>query len=260
MGVAPLSTKKRLREAFSTIHMTWGMHATAHMKRRLGPGTKLALGVGAVALALVLVRVLLHEHLEPRAAVALLRRFEHHGWAIPAYLFLYVPLTAAFLPATLFHVAAGVTWGFKLGVLLNILACNGSSTLQFFAARKLGRERVKWLMERKGAAGLDALLAKSGFETVLLIRLTPLPTMAVNVAGGLSSIRWRDFALGSALGTLPVILVYTWFAAALANGLAGTEQQILRNLVIAGACLIALALVPRLVMRWRKRHGKDPLP
>jgi len=236
------------------------MEAPDGKKRGPRGPRRVLLAVGLLLAALVILRVSVHGHLSPAGAVALLRRFEGHAWAAPVYLLLYVPLTAAFLPATLFHVAAGVTWGFKLGALLNVLACNGGATLQFLAARRLGRERVRWLMERKGAAGLDRLLSHSGFETVLFIRMTPLPTMAVNVAGGLSSMRWRHFALGTLLGTLPVILVYTWFAAALAEGAVGTEQKILRDLALGGACLLVLGLGPRLVMRWRARRGKPPLP
>ncbi|HLL52443.1 MAG TPA: VTT domain-containing protein, partial [Myxococcaceae bacterium] len=182
----------------------------------------------------MLLRYALREHLDLRAAVAFLQRLDELWWSIPAYLAVYVVLTAAFAPAVLLHAAAGVTWGFKVGVALNILACNGAASLQFLAARKLGRERVRWILERKGAAGMDRLLSRAGFETALLIRLMPLPTMAVNVAGGLSSIRWGHFALGTLLGTLPIIIIYTWFASELAQGVAGTQGRILRNLVIAG--------------------------
>ena len=215
---------------------------------------------GLVLAALVILRFSLRGHLDPREAVALLKTVEGHGWAIPLYLLLYVPLTAAFLPATLLHVAAGVTWGFKLGLALNVLACNASASVQFLCARRLGRARMRWLIEKKGVAGLDALLGRAGFETMLLIRMMPLPTMAVNVAGGLSAICWRDFALGTLAGTLPVICIYTWFAAAVAEGVAGTQQQVLRDLVLAGAGLLVVGLSPRLLMRWRARRGKPPLP
>jgi uncharacterized membrane protein YdjX (TVP38/TMEM64 family) len=228
-------------------------------RRRKRAGKRILLLLGAGVAGLVLARLALREHLDLRAAVAFLQRLDEFWWSMPAYLGIYVVLTAAFAPAVLFHAAAGVTWGFKVAMVLNVLACNGAASLQFLAARKLGRDRVRWILERKAAAGVDRLLSHSGFEAALLIRLMPLPTMAVNVAGGLSSIRWRHFALGTFFGTLPIIVIYTWFASELAQGLAGTESRILRNLVIAGAGLLTVAAIPKAVMAWRKRRGKPPL-
>jgi len=258
MALESLSTKKRWGRGRSGKGMKDETKASDGKPQLQRKPSQVIGGALLLVSALGALRFWVGGHLSVTDAVMLLKRLEGHAWAVPGYLLLYVALTTLFLPAALFHVAAGVTWGFKGGVLLNLLACNGGATLQFFAARRLGRERVRWLLNRKGVAGLDALLSRAGFETCLLIRLIPLPTVVVNVAAGLSSVRWPHFALGTLLGTLPIILVYTGFAAALAEGAAGTERKILIRLVLGGLCLGVLAVGQRLLMRWRGWRGKPP--
>jgi uncharacterized membrane protein YdjX (TVP38/TMEM64 family) len=220
-----------------------------------GPGRRAGLragvGIALVLAALLLLRYAVREQLTPRAALEILQAVRERGWAIPAFLLLYVGLTAAFAPAALFHMVAGVAWGFWPGVALNLVACNGAANVQFAAARRLGRERVRWVLQRSGVAGLEARLLRSGLRAMILVRLLPLPTMAVNLGAGVSAVRWRDFALGTAVGTLPIIGIYTWFAAELVKGAEGAERRVLFNLAIAGACLVALVLGPRLWLRLR---------
>ena len=67
----------------------------------------------------------------------------------------------------------------------------------------------------------------------------------LDVAAGLSPVRWRDFALGTFLGTLPSIAVPTAFAAGLARGADGAHTEALLWLVAGGAGVLWMALLTR---------------
>lgn len=198
--------------------------------------------LGALAL---LVRSRLGHLLEPGAAAQVLHDVRASPWAVPGFLAAYGALTSLFAPAMAFHVAAGAVWGFAGGYALNLLAFNVTSNLQFLAARRLG---AAWVVDMVGEArvlALEAWLGREGLRAALLVRLLPLPNMAVNVAAGLSPLAWRHFALGSFLGTLPSIAVPTAFAAALARGAEGAHGEALLWLVAGGAGVVLLALLTR---------------
>lgn len=223
-----------LRQHTSTRRWTW---------LRLGAAVLL---LGLVALG---TRFVLGDALEPQAALALLRRVQGEVFALPIFLLAYVLLTSAFVPAGLFHLVAGAAWGFEAALVLNLVAFNVTSNLQFWVARRLGR---RFVAERAGRLRLEKVerrLERDGFRAALLIRILPLPNLAVNLTAGVSALRWRDFALGSALGTLPIIAVYTFFAAALVEGVAGAKQQALIHSAIGALLVVALAVLSRVLAK-----------
>lgn len=220
-------------------------------KRPDGGGAGLRLVAAGVVLAggAVAVRWVLGDRLDPRAALELLRAAQSSGAALPLFLAAYVALTSLLVPAGLFHLAAGAAFGFEAALLLNLVAFNVTSNLQFVLARRLGRAFVAQRAAGLRLARFEEVLAREGFRAALLVRLLPLPNMAVNVTAGLSAIRWRDFALGSLLGTLPIITVYTWFAASLVAGVEGAREQALLHAGAGALAIVALAFGSRWVSR-----------
>ncbi len=188
-------------------------------------------------------------HLEPAAAISWLQGAREKGWAIQGFALAYVTLTWLFVPATLFHMAAGATFGFERAILLNLIAFNLSSNLQFWVARNVGRATVSRWLSGLRLTGVERKLQSEGFRAALLIRVLPLPNLAVNVTAGLSAIRWRDFALGSFIGAMPVIGVYTWFASSLVQGVAGAKERALVHTLIGAALIIAFAVISRILAR-----------
>ena len=204
-------------------------------------------------LGLVALRFAGREHLEPRAALSLLRSLQQQGWALPAFLALYVILTTALVPAALLHMVAGAAWGLPMGLAINVLACNGVACLQFWAARRLGRGRMARLLARSRLSTFDGVAAREGLRAAISVRAFPFPFVAVNVTGGLSSLRLRDFALGTLIGTLPLIAIYTALADSLVAGVAGAERRALVQVLASGVVLLVLTYGPRLWLRYARR-------
>lgn len=212
--------------------------------------------VALVSGAAVGARMALARYLDPQAALALIRSVQQHFWAVPAFWLAYLVGTALFVPAVLFHVASGAAWGFSRAVLLNLVGINLSASTHFLLARRLGRKAAQRILDRYRLLALfDESAVRHGFRAVLAVRLLPLPHMAVNVTAGVSSIRWRDFALGSAVGSLPNVFIYSYFASSLVEGVAGAENQALAQAVLAGALVLAASLLPLLYNRLRGRQS-----
>ena len=91
--------------------------------------------------------------------------------------------------------------------------------------------------------------------TAVMLRQVPLPFLLVNLAGGASPMRWRDWALGNALGLIPNCLIYTQLAAALADGVEGAREAAMYRVLAAAAGAIALGLVSR----WLQRRFAAPV-
>jgi uncharacterized membrane protein YdjX (TVP38/TMEM64 family) len=87
-----------------------------------------------------------------------------------------------------------------------------------------------------------------GWRTVAILRLLPLPGIAVNVGLGLSSIAYRQFALGTLVGSLPHSIVFAKLGAAgllaAQDGLAEARLP-LAIAALSGVAAVALSFVVR---------------
>jgi phospholipase D1/2 len=120
-------------------------------------------------------------------------------------------LTLLLFPVIPLVVACGWLYG-TWGALLSLPAAVASALTSFAAARMLGRSAAtQVLLENPRARALAELAAEGGLLTVALVRLSPvLPYTPSNAVLGLTGMRLRDLALGTALGMAPGIVLYSW--------------------------------------------------
>lgn len=126
------------------------------------------------------------------------------GPAAPVvFVLLYALVTLLPLPKNVFAALAGVLFGLLLGIVVVLLAALLGAATAFGVSRALGREAVERLTGAR-VARVDALLSRRGLLAVIAVRLVPvLPFTAINYAAGLTSVRTRDYALGTAVGIVP---------------------------------------------------------
>ncbi len=135
------------------------------------------------------------------------------GWATAALVQMLVASTGV-LPASLTGLAAGAVYGIGLGFLLAASGTLAGALLAFLLARSLARGLVlRWLGRSAGGrrrwiARLDHAIARDGWRTVCLLRLSPvMPFAATSYALGLTGVSLRDYLLGT-LASLPALLGY----------------------------------------------------
>ena len=157
------------------------------------------------------------------------------------------------IPASVFVIAAGVIWGWKLGGFYGM--CGGvlGATISYFVGRFLG----EGILEKFGRAGriVESQVKTAGFKTMLIVRLIPGPPFAVwNFGAGVAKVRFRDYFFGTLFGTLPSHLIFAYCADALFNGTM-SEGDAMKRLAIIAALLIALVLMPSIVKKLVRRES-----
>lgn len=157
------------------------------------------------------------------------------------------------IPASIFILAAGVIWGWKLGLLYAMCGAMLGSSAAYFAGLFLG----EGLLERFGRAGamVSRHVSTKGFVSIFIARLIPGPPFAVwNYAAGIARMNFGEYFLGTLVGTLPAHFVFAYCADALFNGTM-TEADAVKRLAIVAALLISLTVLTTFLKRRFVKNG-----
>lgn len=120
--------------------------------------------------------------------------------------FSLVPLT--FFPDSLLAILGGTIFGLSRGFLYTSIGALIGGSISFFISRILGQSFVEKL-ENDKLKNIQNLLKDNGFLMILLLRLIPLfPFDLISYGAGLTKISYKDFLLGTLIGTIPGILVF----------------------------------------------------
>jgi len=171
-------------------------------------------------------------------------------WAYPLVLATFV--LGSFIGVPQWALIAGMVAAFGL-VKGGSLAWGStiiSASVNFWFARWIGAERL----ERFGGDFFNriaAVVRRNGFVTSFAVRLVPTgPFVLVNMAAGLSKMKFPHFISGTGLGIIPKILV----VGLITTGVVNQEQSqwirvgvILLGIVFIGLMLIARKRLKRLV-------------
>ncbi|PSN15105.1 TVP38/TMEM64 family protein [filamentous cyanobacterium CCT1] len=129
-------------------------------------------------------------------------------WAPIAYMATYVAATVLILPSTPLNLAGGAIFGPWLGTLWTSIAAVVAAVIAFIFTRTIGRDIVSKRIAGRWQA-LDAEIQIGGSFYMFAVRLQPvIPYGLVNIVAALTSIRFKDFLIGTALGTVPGIFPF----------------------------------------------------
>ena len=173
----------------------------------------------------------------------------------------YLIASLVLFPVTILSVASVLTFGPVLGNLYSMVGWLLSAALGFGLGRLFGGN----LFCQAAGPRLNRYLHSDthGFFTVLTIRLLPIaPFTGANFFMGTSTIRFRDFMLGSTAGRIPGMIIM---------GLAGVQlERLLRaptpgDIVLAALILIVVPLVisrfsKSLITTYHQRRSSFKLP
>ena len=170
------------------------------------------------------------------------------------FVLLYTVVTLLPLPKNVFATLAGVMFGLVLGFMVVYLAALLGAAAAFTLSRVLGRDAVERITGAR-VARVDALLNKRGITAVIGVRLIPiLPFTVINYSAGLTAIRTKDYAIGTAVGIVPGTVSFV------ALGAFGTNPGSWPFLISAAA-LIALTGGGLLAaQKSRRKHSGSASP
>ncbi len=123
-------------------------------------------------------------------------------------------LLCALVPRTAISLGCGALFGAIGGAAWSLTAALLAATITYAAGRWAGRDFVAAHAGDR-LARLDRWLARRGLLAVIVVRLQPIaPFGLVGYAYGTSSVRFRHYLLGTALGGLPSSFSYATIGAA----------------------------------------------
>lgn len=153
--------------------------------------------------------------------ILLLRLFNHYDaaqlqvwlqqWGILApglYVVLYVVATILILPSTALNLTAGAFFGPWVGTVWASCGAVVAAIATFGFTRIWGR---RWVSQHLATSWqtMDQEIQRGGVTYIFALRLLPIiPYGLVNFTAGLTSIRFRDYLIGTLLGTVPGILPF----------------------------------------------------
>ncbi|BCL35411.1 TVP38/TMEM64 family protein [Nostoc sp. MS1] len=129
-------------------------------------------------------------------------------WAPITYVAIYVIATILILPSTALNLTGGAIFGVWMGTFWTSVGAIIAAIAAFIFARTVGREIIAQKLAGRWQA-IDAEVRQGAIFYMFAIRLMPiLPYGLVNFAAGLTSISFKDYLIGTALGTVPGILPF----------------------------------------------------
>jgi uncharacterized membrane protein YdjX (TVP38/TMEM64 family) len=163
--------------------------------------------------------------------------------APPLFVLAAAALTVLLCPKPILALAAGAAFGTVLGTALVVLGASLGAAGTYGIARRVGYEGMRRLAGGRLVV-VEGWLAGRGFPAVLYARLVPIvPFSAVNYAGGVIGVRFRDFIAATLIGIIPG----TFVPAALgASAQKLTPQVFLTALGLATALAIVGSVTHRL--------------
>ena len=181
------------------------------------------------------------------------------AWPVAGLVF----IAGSFLGVPQFMLIAGavISFGPLEGAILSWLATMLSSSIHFGLGHFMGGERLRERLRSKGRlralAWMDRL-ARNGVVASASVRIVPTgPALFVNMAAGASGMRFRDFALGTALGILPKIAIIALFGKGLGEWLLSREALPVGLAVLAALAIAALVWWLRRRIRARSQGNTE---
>ncbi len=177
-------------------------------------------------------------------------RFAYLGLAVAGI----VALTPGWIPMML----AGLLFGLLPGVLYGLLAITIGATAAMLTGRTLARSWVeKRISGNKQLLALDDALDEQAFTIVALTRIAlVIPFNMLNYAYGLTRVRLPVYALGTAVGMLPVVALFAYLGTLtrdISEVLSGEANATIDGWWLGAIALIAISIVVIVVRRTVKR-------
>ncbi|MBU1428941.1 VTT domain-containing protein, partial [Myxococcota bacterium] len=120
------------------------------------------------------------------------------------------------VPSSLVMIAHGALYGVIYGALLSLIGGVGAAATGFWMGRR-GVGLIERLTSAQERAAADALLRRWGTLAIILSRPVPMVAETVAILAGTTTLRWRGVLLASALGNLPIAVIYAMTGASAAS-------------------------------------------
>jgi uncharacterized membrane protein YdjX (TVP38/TMEM64 family) len=174
-------------------------------------------------------------------------------WAPLIFILVYSAGVCLFVPGTLLTALGAALFGAYWGFVYVWLGAMLGATASFWIGRTLGREFAVSLIGDR-MKRYDEAIERNGFATVLYLRLIYFPFTPLNFGMGLTRVRFFDYLLGTGLGIIVGVFIFTFFFGTLKEVWAGgTWSQLLSfNVLFSVGLFIFSFFIPKIIRRFNK--------
>ncbi len=183
--------------------------------------------------------------------------------AAAIYAVLYVIAAVLLLPGSALTLGAGFVYGVVWGTVIVFPAAMVASIVAFGIARRVAQQAVQRRVARhRRFEAIDRAVGRAGFKITVLLRLSPvIPYGLLNFALGVTSVRFRDYAVATALGMLPGTIMYVYL-----GSLVTSASELGRSsnhgwlYWLGGAITVVVAIAVTLIGRRELRRELQEVP
>lgn len=169
----------------------------------------------------------------------------HGVWALPMAVGAFAILAFVGVPQFVLIAAAVVAFGPWTGMTYSWIGTMVSASIGFVLGRQFGARLLRDFAG-KGVARFMKLIGRNGFTASLIVRLVPsAPFIVVNMAAGVTPMRFRDFAGGTAIGIIPKIGLTAFAGSSIVQAMRGGGVQHVVVPILACAIWIGAAWYAR---------------
>jgi len=129
---------------------------------------------------------------------------EAGAWGMVVYIGVFTGGEFIHLPGIVFVLAAIAIWGKWLGFVVAFLAANVSVDVSFLVVRAIGGKALSTLDNHR-VQQIMVHLERRPILTIMALRAVFWLAGPLNYGLALTSVRFRDYAIGSALGLIPPV-------------------------------------------------------
>jgi uncharacterized membrane protein YdjX (TVP38/TMEM64 family) len=161
-------------------------------------------------------------------------------YALPVVVFAFVALSP--VPVMLLIAATGIAFGPILGPIYAMAGCLASGSCGFALGRWMGLSRVQELGGER-IVRLTGTLKRNGTLAVFLLRKVPVHYLLANIVVGASTVRYRDFIVGTILGMGAMIITLAGFGIQLTTALRSPSPATVVGAILMVSIPLTLAWV-----------------
>lgn len=127
------------------------------------------------------------------------------AWGVAASIGLMIVHSFVPFPAEFIAIANGVVYGPVWGTVITWVGAMIGAALVFWLTRLVGERFVRRVVSEKRRHSIDRWVAREGAGTLFVSRFIPVISFnLINIAAGLTRLRWWTFLWVTGLGILPM--------------------------------------------------------
>lgn len=154
------------------------------------------------------------------------------------------------IPSSLVMILSGAAYGVWWGALLAFVGSVGGEWLGFELARRYGTGlSSRFIGDAAEVQRLNHILVTHGAAAVVVTRALPVVMETMSIVAGISTMPRRTFLVASAIGTVPIVVVYAY---------AGAMSRETGSLVPAMVILVAVTAAGWVWYRARIQGAPTP--